>query len=106
MPRKEKKTHKDGFVPFPEYKIKFRAEIPSDFARLLLVVKKSVCFLYYVSSFSADNYNMGGMTVTLHTSLSIQEIIKYMEKVQDGHRMIQTINFEDQYTGDIINRDY
>ena len=84
------------------YNFTFRCEIASDLSSLFDSIIDGRCCVSYFSELSFDNKGMDGCTVNIVTVLTMNELIQFMLKVDDGHRMVQTLNTTEEYTGKII----
>lgn len=71
---------------------KMRAECQVDLGRFLMAVA--------VRSFTTTASLLPDMDATFTSPLSLDEIKKLLAKIPDGHVMLETVNFEGQYTGE------
>ncbi len=71
---------------------KMRAECQADLGRFLMVVA--------VRSFTTTASLLPDMDAEFTSPLSLDEIRKLMAEIEDGHVMLETVNYKDQYTGE------
>ena len=84
------------------YNFTFRCEIASDLSSLFESIIDGRCCVSHFKELSFDNKGMGGCTVQVTTELPMNKLILFMQQVEDGHRMIQTLNNTTYYTGEMI----
>lgn len=79
----------------------FRAEVISDVLKLLKLpeVLRSVTYI----KIEKEDQILPDVEVKLVSTLSLEELRKQMREVEDGHVMVQTLNYKNEYTGE---RDY
>ena len=84
----------------------FRCELASDMVSLFgIVINERVC-ISFITDCNFQNNGMGGCVVNVTTPLSKNELIHFMLLVDNGHRMLQTLDTTENYTGVCINRDF
>jgi len=77
----------------------YHAECPIDEVRLMLALPREE--IVSVESVSEDFGANGYATALTVKTLTLDQVRDYMCQVVDGHRMVQTVNYADQYTGDL-----
>ena len=91
---------KDAGITTKNY-FKFRAEVCSDvidFHRTIMQASDS-CFIIWEFGYSRD-YCLPDVECTLTTSLSIEQVRRFMKLNEDSHVMIETLNYANQYDGE------
>ena len=91
---------KDAGITTKNY-FKFRAEVCSDvieFHRTIMQASDS-CFIIWEFGYSRD-YCLPDVECKLTTSLSIEQVRRFMKLNEDSHVMIETLNYADQYDGE------
>ena len=78
-------------------KYKMRAECSSDLGRFLMNVT--------VFSFTADGLTIEGLAVpdmeaTFTSNLSLSQLRSEIAKIEDGHVMLESLNYAEEYTGE------
>lgn len=71
---------------------KMRAECQVDLGRFLMAVA--------VRSFTTTASLLPDMDAEFTSPLGLDEIKKLLAKIPDGHVMLETVNYKDQYTGE------
>lgn len=85
--------------------LKFRAECYTDVGEAIQKIKSK----YYSPKVTIEQEEVDGEiypdeTVEITTEASLEQIIEILEYIDDGHRMAETVNYKELYTGEILDR--
>lgn len=80
----------------------FRCEYPVDLARFILAVQDNCPEGRYCKLQTASQLDpvTPDLTVAIESNLSLAEIGNIMATIEDGHVMIETLNYRHRYTGE------
>lgn len=79
---------------------RFRAECPADIEKLQQALIKGDVQATVVVWQDKEHPEWPDREAEIRTDLSIYELRTYMQKVSDGHVMIQTVALKEAYTGE------